>query len=207
MVVQALWSTQAILPTSQHITPEKRLCLSNRKRGQLYVQPLKLYVFPVSISTYSHVKTPFFSLDRFFLISWSPDIPICKSELVLPHLSPSFVGALQVQCDVTQGSVASQIFGHSNFNEWFPFFMGIFKFFCSVCAEVVSAGIFGLQAPLKYYYHTGGIHFHLGQIISLHFTPIISSVQSNSSKLFTVGSTIWYLRFCILSWSLNLQLH
>ncbi len=33
------------------------------KRGRLCVQPLKLYVFPVSISTYSHVKTPFFSLD------------------------------------------------------------------------------------------------------------------------------------------------
>ncbi len=62
-------------------------------------------------------KTLFFVRHGIFLIAWSPDIPIRKSELVLTHLLPSFVGALQVQCDVTQGYVTSQIFQYSNFLE------------------------------------------------------------------------------------------
>jgi hypothetical protein len=65
-------------------------------------------------------KSLFFVRHIIFLIAWSPDIPIRKTELVLTHLLPSFVGALQVECDVTQGYVTSQIFQYSNFNDCYP---------------------------------------------------------------------------------------
>ncbi len=102
------------------------------KRGSTIICPTSDIVCFSGIYFYilPRRKICFFFVRHWIIwISWSPDIPICKSKLVLPPLSPSFVGVLQVQCDVTQGYVASKIFGHSNFNEWFPFLWELSRFF------------------------------------------------------------------------------